>query len=37
VQQALGDRLTAFAAARAIHDPAGRLLNPYFREMLPAT
>jgi hypothetical protein len=37
VQQPLGDRLKVFAAARATHDPAGRLLNPYFREMLPAT
>ena len=34
VQEALGDRLKAFAAARKSYDPAGRLLNGYFREML---
>jgi hypothetical protein len=36
VQHALGDRLEAFAAARRDYDPAGRLLNAYFREMLGA-
>jgi hypothetical protein len=34
VQQALGDRLTKFAAARRAYDPNGRLLNAYFRDML---
>jgi hypothetical protein len=34
VQQALGDRLTIFAATRRTYDPNGRLLNAYFREML---
>lgn len=34
VQQALGDRLKAFAAARQNYDPNGRLLNAYFRDML---
>jgi hypothetical protein len=34
VQAALGDRLKTFAAARRNYDPAGRLLNAYFREML---
>jgi FAD/FMN-containing dehydrogenase len=34
IQQALGDRLTAFSAARRNFDPEGRLLNAYFREML---
>lgn len=34
VQQALGERLNTFAAARRTYDPAGRLLNAYFREML---
>jgi len=34
VQAALGDRLKTFAAARKNYDPAGRLLNAYFREML---
>jgi hypothetical protein len=34
VQQALGDRLKAFAAIRRGFDPGGRLLNAYFREML---
>jgi FAD binding domain len=34
VQQALGDRLKTFAAARRTYDPAGRLLNTYFRQML---
>jgi hypothetical protein len=34
VQQALGDRLKAFAAARKTFDPQGRLLNAYFRNML---
>src|SRR5262249_33473786 len=37
VRQALGDRLTAFAAARQTYDPAGRLLNAYFRDMLDTT
>lgn len=34
IRQALGGRLQTFAAARQIYDPTGRLLNPYFREML---
>lgn len=34
MQQALGSRLQAFAAARRIYDPNGRLLNAYFRDML---
>jgi len=34
VQAALGERLKTFAAARRNYDPAGRLLNAYFREML---
>jgi hypothetical protein len=34
VRQALGGRLTAFAAARKTYDPSGRLLNGYFRDML---
>ena len=34
VQQALGERLNKFAAARRTYDPSGRLLNSYFREML---
>jgi FAD/FMN-containing dehydrogenase len=34
VQNALGDRLQAFAQARQAFDPAGRLLNDYFRNML---
>jgi hypothetical protein len=34
MQQALGDRLKTFAAARRTFDPDGRLLNAYFREML---
>lgn len=34
VQQALGDRLKTFAAARKNYDPAGRLLNAFFRGML---
>ncbi len=34
VQQALGDRLKTFAAARQTYDPAGRLLNAYFHDML---
>ncbi|MGA2119988.1 MAG: FAD-binding protein [Bryobacteraceae bacterium] len=33
-QKALGDRLTAFAAARKTYDPQGRLLNDYFRQLL---
>lgn len=33
-QQALGDRLAAFAATRRVYDPGGRLLNAYFRDML---
>jgi hypothetical protein len=33
-QKALGDRLTAFAAARKTYDPQGRLLNDYFRALL---
>jgi D-arabinono-1,4-lactone oxidase len=36
VQQALGDRLKTFAAARKNYDPDGRLLNAFFREMLSA-
>lgn len=35
-QKALGARLTTFAAARKAHDPEGRLLNPYFRDLLSA-
>ncbi|HTS66102.1 MAG TPA: FAD-binding oxidoreductase [Candidatus Acidoferrales bacterium] len=34
VQQALGDRLKTFAEVRKSYDPGGRLLNPYFRDML---
>ena len=34
VQKALGDRLTMFAAARRTFDPTGRLLNPYFQDLL---
>ncbi|HUK17611.1 MAG TPA: FAD-binding oxidoreductase [Bryobacteraceae bacterium] len=34
VQQALGNRLTEFAATRKVYDPNGRLLNSYFREMV---
>lgn len=34
VQAALGGRLKSLAAARKVYDPAGRLLNAYFREML---
>jgi hypothetical protein len=41
MQQALGDRLKTFAAARRTYDPTGRLLNAYFSDMLseanPAT
>ncbi len=37
VQQALGDRLKTFAAARQNYDPNGRLLNAFFREMLSAS
>lgn len=37
VQQALGDRLKTFAAARQKYDPHGRLLNAFFREMLSAS
>jgi FAD/FMN-containing dehydrogenase len=33
-QTALGDRLEAFAEARKQYDPAGRLLNDYFRDLL---
>jgi hypothetical protein len=36
IAQALGGRLKTFAAVRQTFDPAGRLLNPYFRDMLPA-
>jgi hypothetical protein len=36
-QQALGDRLKAFAAARKNYDPNGRLLNAFFRGMLSAS
>ena len=36
-QKALGTRLTTFAAARSQHDPAGRLLTPYFRDLLAGT
>ena len=35
MQKALGDRWTAFAAARKKHDPGDRLLNDYFRGLLP--
>jgi FAD/FMN-containing dehydrogenase len=34
MQQALGGRLATFATARRAYDPAGRLLNDYFRDML---
>ena len=34
VQQALGDRLKLFAAARKTYDPTDRLLNDYFRDLL---
>ncbi len=34
VQKALGNRLRQFAAARKTYDPADRLLNDYFRDML---
>lgn len=34
IQQALGDRLEQFAAARRTFDPSNRLLNAYFKEML---
>jgi hypothetical protein len=37
IEQALGDRLTTFAAVRRSYDPSGRLLNAYFREMLGET
>jgi hypothetical protein len=37
VEQALGDRLTLFSAARRKFDPSGRLLNAYFSEMLGET
>lgn len=37
VQQALGDRLKTFAAARRDYDPTERLLNAYFRDMLGDT
>jgi hypothetical protein len=33
-QQALGDRLKKFAAARKTYDPTDRLLNDYFRDLL---
>jgi hypothetical protein len=36
-QKALGTRLTTFAAARQAHDPDGRLLNAYFRDLLAET
>jgi hypothetical protein len=34
MQKALGNRLQTFAAARRTYDPADRLLNNYFRDML---
>jgi hypothetical protein len=37
VHKALGDRWNAFAAARPKYDPAGRLLNSYFRDLLAQT
>jgi FAD/FMN-containing dehydrogenase len=37
VRKALGDRFEAFAAARGIYDPGGRLLNDYFRDLLAET
>jgi FAD/FMN-containing dehydrogenase len=37
VQKPLGDRLATFAAMRRTYDPAGRLLNDYFRELLAET
>lgn len=37
MQRALGDRLKKFAAARSTFDPAERLLNNYFRNMLSDT
>jgi hypothetical protein len=36
IAQALGGRLQTFAAVRRTFDPAGRLLNAYFRDMLAA-
>ena len=36
-QQALGDRLKIFAAARKQFDPGDRLLNDYFRDLLADT
>jgi FAD/FMN-containing dehydrogenase len=33
-QKALGARLATFAAARQQYDPTGRLLNPYFRDLI---
>ena len=34
VRKALGARLEAFAEARQVYDPHGRLLNDYFRDLL---
>jgi hypothetical protein len=33
-QKALGARLATFASARNQYDPGGRLLNPYFRDLI---
>ncbi len=35
VQKAFGDKLKIFAATRKQYDPQGRLLNKYFRDLLP--
>ena len=37
VQKALGSRLQAFADARKVFDPPGRLLNDYFKGLLAET
>jgi hypothetical protein len=36
LQKALGGRLKTFAETRKSYDPAGRLLNAYFRDLLGA-
>lgn len=36
VEKAFGERLALFEAARRHYDPAGRLLNAYFRELVAA-
>ena len=35
VQKAYGDKLTAFSETRKQYDPKNRLLNAYFRDLLP--